>query len=83
MGGRNLLESLSVESVRRYFRDGLRFHEYEESDEVIAVVATRGNSHLFNLFVAGSAQGHRCPWDGRKKCLVAKWETCLPMISPL
>ena len=26
---------------------------------------------------------HRCQWDLRKKCLVAKWETCLPMIAPL
>jgi GNAT superfamily N-acetyltransferase len=75
MGRRNLLESLSVESVRRYFRDGLRFHVYEESDEVIAVVATRGNSHLFNLFVAESAQGRgiaRLLWDtARSVCLAA------------
>jgi GNAT superfamily N-acetyltransferase len=74
-GRRNLLGALDVESIRKYFADGLRYHVYEDGDDLVGVVATRENRHLFNLFVAERAQWRgiaRLLWKtAREACLAA------------
>ncbi len=72
---RNLLDSMSVASVRQNFQKGLRYHVYEEHGRLLGAVATREDRHLFNLFVAELEQGRgiaRQLWEAaRQACFEA------------
>lgn len=74
-GQTNLLASMAPARVRQYLHDGFRYHVYEEQGEILGVVATRDERHLFNLFVAERAQRRgiaRLLWEvARKACLDA------------
>jgi ribosomal protein S18 acetylase RimI-like enzyme len=51
-GAERLLNSLTVESIRKYMQAGYRYFVAACGDELVGVVATRGDSHLYHLFVA-------------------------------
>jgi GNAT superfamily N-acetyltransferase len=64
---------LDAESTRRHFADGLRYHVYEDNGDLVGVVATREDRHLFNLFVAEHAQGRgiaRLLWKTAREACV-------------
>lgn len=56
-GARALLESVAPQAIARYIESGYRYYVMEGPSELIGVVATRDNSHLYHLFVAESSQG--------------------------
>lgn len=56
-GRNNLLNAMSVKAVESFFDSGFRYHLGVEEGQVIAVVGTRDDSHLFHLFVADEHQG--------------------------
>jgi GNAT superfamily N-acetyltransferase len=55
-GAKNLLGSMTPDAIERCFRSNYRYHVAEGQGEVVGVVATRDNHHLFHLFVAESHQ---------------------------
>ena len=74
-GRRQLLASMAPEAIRGFIDKGFRFHVGEEAGQVIGVVGTRDNNHLFHLFVAEEFQGRGLAftlWQvARKACLEA------------
>lgn len=74
-GRRKLLADLSANRHRRYLREGYRYHLFKEGGELVGVVGTRDDRHLFSLFVAERAHGQgiaRRLWDvARQACLAA------------
>jgi GNAT superfamily N-acetyltransferase len=56
-GVKNLLGSMTPEAISGFLDSGLRYHVGEIDDELIGVVGTRDNSHLFHLFVDDRFQG--------------------------
>ena len=56
-GRKNMLNSMTPEAIEGFFDQGFRYHLGVENDQVIAVVGTRDDSHLFHLFVEGNHQG--------------------------
>jgi ribosomal protein S18 acetylase RimI-like enzyme len=55
-GASRLLNSLSLESIRNYFKSGYKYYVAESGSVLAGVVATRDNRHLYHLFVAESFQ---------------------------
>lgn len=51
------LATLSPEAIERYLAAGFRYHVAEAGGELVGVVATRAESHVYHLFVGGSARG--------------------------
>ena len=74
-GRRNLLNSMTPAAIEQFFADGYRYHVAVDGGEIVGVVGTRDNSHLFHLFVAESYQGQGLSsrlWHvGRDACLDA------------
>lgn len=60
-GAKRLLRAMSEKAIRSYIREGFCYHLAEQKQagkvELLGVVATRDNSHLYHLFVAELAQG--------------------------
>ena len=56
-GAFSLLNSMQPESILGYIQAGYRYHVGELNSVIVAVVATKNNSHLYHLFVAESEQG--------------------------
>jgi GNAT superfamily N-acetyltransferase len=56
-GARCLLGSLTPEAIRGYLASGFRYHVAEDNGQLLGVVGTRDNRHLYHLFVAEPAQG--------------------------
>ena len=74
-GSQALLRSMTPDAIRGSIAKGFCYHVAEESDDIVGVVATRNNSHLYNLFVAEASQGQglaRKLWQvARRACLEA------------
>lgn len=66
-GREMLLNSMTKEKIRKYMKDGFRYHVAAFNDQVIGVIAIRDNSHLYHLFVNENFQR-----QGIATCL---WET--------
>jgi len=75
-GRRRLLRSMTPDAIRGYIAKGFRYHVAQESDDIVGVVATRDDSHLYHLFVAERSQGRglaRKLWQvARQACLEAR-----------
>ena len=56
-GARTLRSSMEPSAIERYLPSGYRYHVAEESGEILGVVGTRDNTHLYHLCVAES---HHC-----------------------
>lgn len=56
-GRKNMLNSMTPEAIEGFFDQGFRYHLGVVDGQVIGVVGTRDNSHLFHLFVEDSHQG--------------------------
>ncbi|MFT7306469.1 MAG: GNAT superfamily N-acetyltransferase [Candidatus Azotimanducaceae bacterium] len=56
-GRSNLLNSMTVPAVQCFFEDGYRYHLAEVDGQIIGVVGTRDDVHLFHLFVDERFQG--------------------------
>ena len=56
-GRTNLLNSMTPEAIEGFFDDGFRYHIGEIDGEIVGVVGTRDDSHLFHLFVDDRFQG--------------------------
>ena len=74
-GVNNLLDSMTPSAVRGFFTEGYRYHVGTVDQNIIGVVGTRDNSHLFHLFVDEKFHGKRYAselWQtGREACLDA------------
>lgn len=57
-GKNNLLQSMSPEAISTYFDQGFRYHVAELGGEILGVVATKDDTHLYHLFVAEAEQGN-------------------------
>ena len=72
-GKRNLLGSMAPSAIKGFFDRGFRYHVGEVNSEIIGVVGTRDNSHLFHLFVHSDYQGQKYAsalWEvGRTACI--------------
>ena len=72
-GRTNLLNSMTPEAIEGFFDDGFRYHVGEIDGEIVGVVGTRDDSHLFHLFVDDRFQGKGYSsqlWEvGMKACL--------------
>lgn len=72
-GRTNLLNSMTPEAIEGFFDDGFRYHVGEIDGEIVGVVGTRDDSHLFHLFVDDRYQGKgyssRLWAIGREACL--------------
>ncbi len=55
-GVERLRRSQSTEAIRGFLDQAYRYHLATENDELVGVAGTRGESHLFHLFVADSHQ---------------------------
>lgn len=56
-GRASLLCSMTADSIRKYLSEGFRYHVAEDpSGELIGVVGTRRDTHLYHLFIAEPAQ---------------------------
>ena len=64
-----LLGAMTPQAIENYFGRGYRYHVAELSGELVGVVATRDNRHLYHFFVATALQGRGL---GRRL-----WETAL------
>lgn len=74
-GEQILLESMTPDSIKKYMKSDYRYHVGERNERVIGVVATKGNSHLYHLFITESEQGKgysKQLWDiAREACIAA------------
>ncbi|MBO6558873.1 MAG: GNAT family N-acetyltransferase [Pseudomonadales bacterium] len=72
-GKKNMLSSMTPEAIEGFFDNGFRYHIGEIDGDVVGVVGTRDNSHLFHLFIDDRFQGHGYSsqlWAiGKKACL--------------
>ncbi|MEM1403887.1 MAG: GNAT family N-acetyltransferase [Pseudomonadota bacterium] len=72
-GKRNLIGSMTPDSIEGYMEEGFRFHVAVEGPRVVGVVGTRDESHLFHLFVHDDFQGQGLAtqlWHvGRDACI--------------
>ena len=57
-GKNKLLLSMSPEAISAYFDQGYRYHVAERDGEILGIVATRDDTHLYHLFVAEVEQGN-------------------------
>lgn len=58
--------SVSAKAIAGYMSAECRYHVAEDGGGLVGVVATRGDGHLYHLFVAEAAQGRglaRRLWD--------------------
>lgn len=55
-GRANMLNSMTPEAIEGFFDQGFRYYVGVESGQIVGVVGTRDNSHLFHLFVADNHQ---------------------------
>ena len=55
-GTEELLHSMAPDAIEKYIRSGYEYHVAEMDARLIGVVAVRGNSHLYHLFVAEKFQ---------------------------
>lgn len=53
----SLLNTMTKEAIERYFEAGHDYHIALSGGQLLGVVATRDDSHLFHLFVEASYQG--------------------------
>lgn len=78
-GKQNFLRQLTVEKIaERISTDNFRFHLAADDNALVGVVAVRGNTHLYYLFVAKSHQKRglsRVLWEWAKA-------ECLPFNDP-
>ena len=58
-GRKNMLSSMTPESIEGFFDAGFRYHVGEVDGEIVGVVGTRDDRHLFHLFVDDRFQGRR------------------------
>jgi len=64
--GERFRAAVSAEAIAGYMSAEFRYHVAEEGGGLVGVVATRGDGHLYHLFVAEAAQGRglaRRLWD--------------------
>lgn len=75
IGKENLLKSMQSDAINSYFDQGFRYHVGEIGSQLIGVVATRDNSHLYHLFVRELDQGNgysRRLWEvAKSECIAA------------
>jgi GNAT superfamily N-acetyltransferase len=76
-GVENLLSGMTAEAVQQFLDAGFRYHVAEEGGDLLGVVATRDDRHLYHLFVAETFQRRglaREMWAvARQACLDAGW----------
>lgn len=74
-GARNLLVSVEPSAIASHLLSEYRYHVAEDEGNIVGVVATRDNKHLYHLFVAESHQRcglARALWRvAQEACLVA------------
>lgn len=72
-GKTNMFSSMTPESIKGFFDNGFRYHVGEIKGEVVGVIGTRDNSHLFHLFIDERFQGKGFSsqlWsEGKAACL--------------
>ncbi len=56
-GQTNLLNSMTPAAIAGFFDQGFRYHVGVVDEQIVGVVATRDNCHLFHLFVQDGYQG--------------------------
>ncbi len=70
-----LIHSMNIKSIQSYFNEGYRYHVGTIDKEIIGVVSTRDNNHLYHLFVSEQCQGRGYAsglWDFAKaECIRA------------
>lgn len=70
----NILRSMSPKTISWLMDKGYRYHVGEIHNELVGVVGTRENSHLYHLFVKESEQGKgysKQLWTVAKQCCIA------------
>lgn len=73
-GGQLILNSMSPTCISGYLAAGYEYHVAELDGQLMGVVAMKGNSHLYHLFVAESQQGKglsRTLWELAKTTCLA------------
>lgn len=73
-GGQLILNSMSSTCISGYLAAGYEYHVAELDGQLMGVVAMKGNSHLYHLFVAESQQGKglsRTLWELAKGTCIA------------